>query len=65
MENFYKWYYHGISDTGKNTNAFTEFFPHALDKTTQLALGKFPTKVKISMTFSNSVHHDSYISTNS
>jgi hypothetical protein len=38
----------------KNTHAFTEFFPHALDKTIQPALGKFPTKIKISMITSNS-----------
>jgi hypothetical protein len=31
------------------------FFPHALDKTTHPALGKFPTKGEISLTMTNSV----------
>jgi hypothetical protein len=37
------------------------FFPHALNKTTQPVLGKLPTKVKISMTISNSEQQVRYM----
>jgi hypothetical protein len=37
------------------TRIFTEFFPHALEKTTQPAFSKFPTNVKISMDISRVV----------
>jgi hypothetical protein len=39
----------------KNTHAFIELFPHDLNKDTQPVVGRFPTKVKIIITISNSV----------
>jgi hypothetical protein len=38
----------------KNTYAFTDFFFHVLDTITQPVLVKFPIKVKIPMSISNS-----------
>jgi hypothetical protein len=48
----------------KNSLAFTELLSHTLDKTKEPALGKFSTKVKISMIISNSIQYKIFLHKN-